>query len=154
MTSATRCVQTGWPALWRLTFLSRSMFSDLSEASSCHRAAQCFRQHMLRACGRHTGGVLLPTHPENPTHSRRPTETDLEDVRSHLGPHLQHLLQVGGQLHVGLPPSHGEEAQGHFQRGQGLTHLTVGLQLGSHGHQVERLEGLLQRAGAFRSSGN
>lgn len=107
---------------------------------------------MLRACGRQPAGVSLLTHPENPTDRRRLTETDLEDVRSHLIPHLQHLLQVGGELHVGIPSSHGEEAQGHFQRGQGFTHLTVGLQLGSRGHQDERLEGLLQRADVFRRS--
>ena len=33
-----------------LTLFSRSMFSDLSEASSCHSTTQCFRQHTLRAC--------------------------------------------------------------------------------------------------------
>lgn len=30
-------------AVWCLTPLSRSIFSDLSEARSCHRATQCFR---------------------------------------------------------------------------------------------------------------
>lgn len=33
-----------------LTLLRRSMFSDLSEASSCHSATQCLRQHMPKAC--------------------------------------------------------------------------------------------------------
>ncbi|TNN72674.1 hypothetical protein EYF80_017123 [Liparis tanakae] len=43
---------------------------------------------------------------------------------------------VAGQLHEGLSPGHGEETQGHFQRGQGLTHLAVGVQLPSHGRQA------------------
>lgn len=33
-----------------LTLLRRSIFSDLREVSSCHRATQCFRQQVLRVC--------------------------------------------------------------------------------------------------------
>lgn len=33
-----------------LTLLSRIMFWDLSEVSSCHSATQCFSRHTLRAC--------------------------------------------------------------------------------------------------------
>lgn len=64
-------------------------------------------------------------------------------MSSHLVAHLQHLLQVARQLHVRLSPSHGEEAEGHFQGGQGLTHLTVGVQLRSYSKQDESLERLL-----------
>lgn len=62
---------------------------------------------------------------------------------SHLASHLQHLLQVAGKLHVRLPSSHGEEAERHFQRGQGLAHLAVGVQLPSHREEGKGLQGLL-----------
>lgn len=64
-------------------------------------------------------------------------------MMSHLVSHLQHLLQVGGQLHVRLAPSHGEEAKSHLQCGQSFTHLAVGVQLSSHSEEGESLERLL-----------
>lgn len=62
---------------------------------------------------------------------------------SHLVSHLQHLLQVVGELHVGLAPCHGQEAESHLQSGESFTHLTVGLQLPSDRRQGESLKRLL-----------
>ena len=73
----------------------------------------------------------------------RDRHTDLEDVWCRLVLHLQHLLQVAGQLHVGVSARHGQEAQGHLHRGQGLAHLAVRLQLRRQAGGRQALEGFL-----------
>lgn len=41
------------------TLLRRSIVSDLREVRSCHRATQCFRQHLLRACRLSTMFIII-----------------------------------------------------------------------------------------------
>ena len=74
---------------------------------------------------------------------RTDRRADLEDLWGCLLLHLQHLLQVAGQQHVGVPPRHGQEAQGHLQRRQGLAHLAVRPQLRRQAGRRPALEGFL-----------